>query len=132
MNDLIEKIQVDYPEVVFKRGDRFSFRPPKTIFIGPAEKHDTLLLLHELGHYASSHRDFDTDAKRIKMEREAWEKAREFASLYGIAFDEEVVEAEMDSYRNWLDTKSRCPVCGLSCYQSRDGKYHCPRCENFT
>ena len=131
MSKLLDKLQSDYPEVVFKEGGRFSFRPPKTITIGPIEEHGDLLLLHELGHYASSHRDFTTDAKRIKMEREAWEKARELAAQYNVDFNEDVVEEEMDTYRNWLDNRSRCKKCGLSCYQSEDGKYHCPRCENF-
>ena len=66
------------------------------------------------------------------MEREAWEKARKLASKYEVEFDDEVAEQELDSYRDWLDAKSRCPVCGLTRYQTPDGMYHCPKCENFT
>ena len=49
-----------------------------------------------------------------------------------LEFDDEIIETELDSYREWLDKKSRCKKCGLTCYQAQDGKYHCPRCDNFT
>lgn len=88
-----------------------------------------LLLLHELGHYLCGHREFGTLIKRLKMEREAWDKARELCDKYEISYDEEVVERELDTYREWLDVKSRCPVCGLARFQTPDGAWHCPFCE---
>lgn len=122
-------VRGDFPDFVFKTGRKFAFRPPKTIVIGPEEPNDSLFLLHELGHALCRHRDFDTDAKRLKMEREAWDKARELADNYEVEYDEELVEDELDSYRVWLDNKSRCKKCGLTMYQTPDGRYHCPRCE---
>ena len=65
------------------------------------------------------------------MESEAWEKARELADSYGISVDEELIQRELDTYRDWLHQKSRCPVCGLTRYQTPDGGYHCPSCESF-
>ena len=100
--------------------------------LGPAEEHDDLLLLHELGHYLCGHRDFDTLPRRVKMEREAWDKARELCDKYNVKYDEDIAEGELDTYRDWLDAKSRCPKCGLTRYQTSDGEFHCPRCENFT
>ena len=128
----LAKIKSDHPEFNFRRGKRFSFRPPKTIIVGPSEKDDELLLLHELGHAMSGHKTFNTGAERLKMEREAWEKARELASSYGVEFDDSLAEAELDTYRDWLDKKTRCKKCGLTCYQTPDGVIHCPRCENFS
>ncbi len=129
--ELLGRLRADFPDFSFKEGVKFMFRPPKTIIIGPKEPNDSLLLLHEVGHALCGHRDFNTDAKRLKMEREAWEKARELCSFYGVFYDENVVEEELDTYRNWLDKKSRCPSCGLTRFQVSDGSYHCPRCENF-
>ena len=129
---LKRQLEADYPELSFRKGAKFAFRPPRTITIGPTEPYSSLLLLHEVGHALSGHRDFKTDALRLKMEREAWEKARKLASKYEVEFDDEVAEQELDSYRDWLDAKSRCPVCGLTRYQTPDGMYHCPKCENFT
>ncbi len=128
----LAKIKSDHPEFNFRKGERFSFRPPKTITVGPDEKNDELLLLHELGHAMSGHKAFNTGAERLKMEREAWEKARELASGYGVEFDDFLAETELDTYRNWLDKKTRCKKCGLTCYQTPDGVNHCPRCENFS
>ena len=127
----LQKIRSDFPTFTFREGRKFAFRPPRTIIIGSAEEQDALLLLHELGHALSGHRDFGTDVKRLKMEVEAWEKARELAITYGVAIDEELIEEELDSYRDWLHKKSRCPKCGLTRFQTPDGVYHCPRCEAF-
>ena len=129
---LLERVREDYPELIFREGRRFSFRPPRTIVVGPAEPGDALLLLHEMGHALSGHRNFKTDAMRLKMEREAWEKARELASRYEVRFDDDYAERELDTYRDWLDSKSRCPRCKLTRYQTPDGVYHCPRCEEFS
>lgn len=128
----LAKIKSDYPEFSFREGTRFSFRYPKTIIVGPAEKNDELLLLHELGHALSGHKTFGTGAERLKMEREAWDKARKIAPKYGVEFDDSLAEAELDTYRDWLDKKTRCRKCGLTCYQTPDGVNHCPRCENFS
>ena len=128
---LTEKSKKDYPDLRFKEGRKFAFRPPRTIVIGPEEPGAELLLLHEVGHAISGHRDFDVDVKRLKMEVEAWEKARDLANNYGVEFSEEVMETELDSYRDWLHQKSRCPACGLTRFETPDGQYHCPRCESL-
>ena len=130
--DFFKRVRNDHPEFLFRKGRKFAFRPPKTIVVGPSEPNDSLLLLHELGHALCGHRDFTTDVLRIKMEREAWEKAHELAESYGILYDTGVVEEQLDTYRDWLDNKSRCPKCGLTRYQTSDQMYHCPRCENLT
>ena len=63
---LTEKLKKDYPDLRFKEGRKFAFRPPRTIVIGPEEPGAELLLLHEVGHAISGHRDFDVDVKRLK------------------------------------------------------------------
>lgn len=129
---LLGKIKDDFPELKITNGRKYAFRPPRTIIIGLSEEQDSLLLLHELGHALCGHRDFRTDAQRLRMEREAWGKARELAKRYNIDFDEVAMECELDTYREWLDKQSRCPSCKLTRYQTPDGNYHCPRCENLT
>ena len=129
---LLIRLREDFPEYNFRSGKKFAFLPPKTIVVGPGEPNDSLLLLHELGHAISLHYDFKTDISRVKMEREAWNKARELAKKYDVYYDEDFVESELDTYRNWLDTKSRCPRCKLTRYQTPDGEYHCPRCESIS
>lgn len=119
----------DYPEFRFKVGKKFAFRPPRTIIVGPSEPFSELLFLHEVSHALCKHKSFKMDVDRLKMENEAWDKARELAKKYGLAMDEEIIQEELDTYRDWLHQKSRCPRCDLTRYQTPDGLYHCPRCE---
>lgn len=127
----LQKLKHNYPEFTFKTGLKFVFHPPKTIFINPSEPHADFLTLHELSHALLKHFNFQTDIERLKMETEAWNKTRQLAKQYQIPFDESFIQSALDTYRNWLHTKSRCKICGLTRYQSPNGKYHCPLCEQL-
>jgi len=151
--DLLERLKSDYPKLRFREGKKFAFRPPRTVFyeaeqlkqsrqVEPGhpeqpvglERADCsgqaeLQLLHELGHAVLEHKNFRTDLERLKMEVAAWAEARKFCEQYNIYYDEEFVEGQLDSYRDWLHAKSRCPRCGLTRYQTPNGQYHCPGCE---
>lgn len=129
--EFLEQIKADFPEFRFVNGKKFAFRPPKTIVLGPLEPFYELLVLHEVSHAILKHKTFRVDVERLRMESEAWEKARELASGYGIEVDEDLIQDELDTYRDWLHAKSRCRECGLTRYQTPDGIYHCPRCENL-
>lgn len=128
----LQRLKSDFPELTFKEGRRFSFRYPKTVCFDAEDKRGELLILHELGHALLRHRGFRTEAERLKMEQEAWGQARELAVRYGVEFDEGLAQTELDTYREWLDKKSCCPRCGLTRYQTADGEYRCPRCDNFS
>ena len=128
---LVDELKNDFPELSFREGINFLFRPPRTIFYNCDETFFELLLLHEVSHAILKHRNFNTDLERVKMENEAWEKAKELASKYGVTVDEGLIQDELDTYRDWLHKKSRCPKCGLTRFQTPDAKYHCPRCENL-
>lgn len=134
----LAKIKSDYPSLRFVSGRKFAYRPPRTIvfpdgfeeasFDVSSDTPEALLLMHELGHALCHHRSFKTEVGRLKMEVEAWEKARELCPTYGVFVDDELIETELDSYRDWLHQKSRCPECGLTRFQTPDGNFHCPRC----
>lgn len=154
---LVKQLQVDHPYVIIKTGKRFSYRPPKTVILGPPQPYFALQTLHELGHALSGHKDWSTGVSRLKCEREAWERAETLFFQYQnlipadtspeadptvnnktqqplsdlASWDEDFVEASLDTYRNWLHLKTICPRCGLTRFQSEDGTYHCPHCENF-
>ena len=130
--NLLERLREDYPDYRFREGKKFAFRPPRTIVLGPDEPFSELLTLHEVSHAICKHKDFRMDVERLKMENEAWEKARELAKHYGIEINEDLIQGELDTYRDWLHQKSRCPVCGLTRFQTPDSRYHCPRCENLS
>lgn len=123
----LAKIKSDFPSLKFIPGERFTFRPPKTVVVEP--EGDPLLLLHEIGHALSGEYDFKTEVGRLKIEVKAWEKAKELAPKYEIDIDEDLIEGELDSYRDFLHQKSRCPNCGLTRFQTPDGTFYCPRCD---
>ena len=126
---LLQKIMTKYSDFAYHTGSKFTFRPPKTIILGPFEPHYSLLFCHELGHALSGEDHFDTDVERLKIERLAWDKAQELCTEFHIPYDEEFVEEQLDSYRDWLHSKSKCPQCGLTRYQTKNGQYHCPHCD---
>lgn len=128
---LLERVQMDFPDLRFVSGRKFAWRPPRTVVLGPEEEHDSLLLMHELGHASLGHQSYVLDVERLKIEVEAWGKAQVLAERYEIEWDEDVAQDELDSYREWLHRRSKCRRCGLTCYQTKDRKYHCPRCENL-
>lgn len=128
----LQQLQREYAQFKFRPGKKFAFRPPVTIIYATDEQDFwRLQLLHELGHARCEHKFFATDPERLKMEREAWEEAKNLCKKYQVEYDEQVVEGMLDSYRDWLHQRSKCPDCGLTRYQTRDGKYHCPRCTNM-
>ena len=127
----LKRLLGDFSDFRFVVGRRFAFCPPRTIVIGPSEPFSRLLALHEVGHAVCKHKWFRMDVTRLKMENQAWEKARELAAIYDVEVDEELVQRELDTYRDWLHQKSRCPICGLTRFQTPDSRYHCPRCEEF-
>lgn len=128
---LLKALREDYPQFKFRNGKKFAFMPPKTISVGPEEPFWGLLLLHEVAHAILGHTSFKTDVERLKMETQAWDKAKELAMVYDVEVDEDEIQDELDTYRDWLHQKSRCPKCGLTRFQTPDSRYHCPRCENF-
>lgn len=136
----ISQLQTDYPNFIFKQGSRFVFRPPRTISFEKPQNSPyppanfALLALHELAHALLGHQDYHTHIERLKMESAAWQRAKTLALHYQKIFswlhwDEDFAETELDSYRDWLHTKSLCKNCGLTRFQTPDGKYHCPQCD---
>ena len=125
----LQSIISAFPNFTYKNGKKFAYAPPKTIVIGPPEPRSDLLLLHELSHAILKHKSFKMDAERLRIESEAWNKAKELAFSLSIPFDEDFAESKLDSYRDWLHQKSLCKSCGLTRFQAKNGKYYCPRCD---
>lgn len=132
MDHLASKLQSDFPEFRFRTGPKFAFHPPKSIVLGPKEPFWKLLALHEVSHAILKHHSFKLDVERLKMENTAWDQAKILAKKYHVKINEDFIQDQLDTYRNWLHKKSRCPKCGLTRFQSPNGIYHCPYCEEFT
>lgn len=144
LQSLLAYLKQTYPNLNFAYGKRFKYRYPNLITVENPKNSTTppdffaLQTLHELGHALCNHKNYNQDISRLKIEREAWETAK---TVYlklpkplqkTFIWDEDFIEASIDTYRDWLHQKSRCKKCGITRYQTMDGIYHCPHCENFT
>lgn len=142
LHSFLVYLQSTYPEFTFQLGQRFTFRPPHTIILEPLttppQPNYALLTLHELSHALCKHKDYQTNLKRLKIEVEAWEYAKnllklhpEWLKTYPLKWDEDFVQAQLDTYRDWLHQKSTCHTCHLTRFQAQNGTYYCPHCDYF-
>lgn len=127
----VAKLQSDYPTVRFEPATDFSWSPDKkTIYYSACQTNvDQLTLLHEVAHAALGHHQFRQDIDLLKLERQAWEYVRTtLAPQYNLVTDTEQIEDMMDTYRDWLHARSKCPHCAMTGIQSDASEYHCLGC----
>jgi hypothetical protein len=126
---LLPKLEKDYPQLVFTTGERFAWSPDaQTVFYDKSDLTNTSLLLHELAHGLLGHHDYSKDIELVAMETEAWDKALELATRYGVDITDETVQDTLDTYREWLHARSTCPECEATGYQSGKSAYTCVAC----
>lgn len=129
MSWLIHKLKTDYPSFTFSESEDFSWSAhQQTVSYNPHLPHAPLLLLHEVSHALLDHHEYRRDIELISMEVAAWEKAQKLASMYGIQPNEDVTQDHLDTYRDWLHSRSTCPDCKATGYQTASVQYQCPAC----
>jgi hypothetical protein len=126
---LLSKLQKAYPKISFTLGDRFAWSPDAhTVIYDQADLDNNGILLHELAHGLLEHHDYSKDVELVAMETEAWNKALEIAPTYSIKISEDIVQDNLDTYREWLHARSTCPECEATGYQSGKKEYTCVAC----
>jgi DNA-directed RNA polymerase subunit RPC12/RpoP len=128
----IAELKKDYPQFKFKAGKQDFWSPgSKTITYNPESPLRKLQysLLHELSHALLDHQKYTTDFELLKMETEAWHKATEISPKYGLEINQDHVQNCLDTYRDWLHRRSRCPRCGMHVLQDNQGSYKCFNCQ---
>jgi len=120
----------DFPKFTFTKADDFSWQPKeRTVSYNPEAAGADLLLLHELAHATLGHIRAASDVELLKLEAEAWARVKmRLAPKYGVKFNEDFVRIHMDTYRNWLHTRSLCPKCDSTGWQIDNNRYRCPNC----
>lgn len=131
MDQLINKLRVKFPQLRFATGKQFSWSPKSGEIIYKDSAHDQKAewsLLHETGHALLGHHAYGADFELVRMEVDAWEKAKSLGHDIGVTIDEDHIQDCLDTYRDWLYRRSICPSCGTKCLQQDD---HCHyRCHN--
>ena len=131
LNSTRKKLAHDYPQFSFVESTVSHWSPAdQTIYYHSLKTtSDLSTLFHEFGHANVGHTGFDQDITLLRMEREAWIAAVDVAAHYGHIIDEDTVENAIDSYRNWLYARSRCPACHNPGIQNKTSSaYTCPLC----
>ena len=130
---ILKKLKSDYPTITFQPAEDYLWSPSQqTVYYAEdsTDKDGCAYLLHELSHGLLRHTDYDRDVKLIAMERAAWDKAQELASGYNLFINDDLIESNLDSYRDWLHARSTCPNCGATGMQTKKLAYSCPACSH--
>lgn len=131
MEKLITKLQAHFPDLRFTPGQQFCWSPETgEIFYKMAARGapSSWSLLHETGHALLKHKNYQADFHLLRLEIEAWERARELADGLGMSIDEDHIQDCLDTYRDWLHKRSICPTCATKCLQQDDYQHY--RCFN--
>lgn len=125
------QLKNNYPQFSFKIGDNFLWSPSdSTIYYDKSIDYRPAFLLHELAHALLGHNSYDRDIQLITMERQAWDHTKELAPPYGITIPDDIVQSNLDSYRDWIHDRSTCPNCKATGIQTERIIYSCPACRH--
>ena len=132
MKDQLSKLQEHFPNLRFKAGEQFSWSPETGEIIykkGASGPKSVWSLLHETGHALLRHKSYKADFELLRLEIDAWQRARELAEELDVKIDENHIEDCLDTYRDWLYKRSICPNCSTKSLQQDDYiHYHCFNC----
>lgn len=129
--DFVEIIAKDHPQFKFVQGTQEHWSPKtSTITYDKSETADELRygLLHELAHALLGHNTYNSDFELVKLESQAWELAAKIGKKYGIELDQDHIQDCLDTYRDWLHRRSKCPTCGTHVLQQNSHSYRCFNC----
>jgi hypothetical protein len=127
---LLSRLKIDYPQFSFKLGDDFMWSPSDSIvyYCKQDDNNQSIFLLHELSHALLSHVNYRSDVNLVTMERQAWDYTKELALFYDVTISDEIIQSNLDSYRDWLHSRSTCPKCKATGLQIKECTYACPAC----
>lgn len=119
-----------FPGLSFVEAEECRWSPSEqTIYYDPYDPYITERLLHEIAHATLAHTDYERDIELIAIERDAWARARTvLAPLFSTSISSDLVENDLDTYRNWLHARSTCPQCSSNGIQTSEREYTCITC----
>lgn len=133
LHNLITTLRQDFPDISFVEHDMFFWSPEdNTVYVDTASPSQSgrWTLLHEFAHGVLNHQDYASDLELLWLETVAWDKAKHLQKRYdeNSPIDEEHIQDCLDSYRDWLYARSRCPRCEQTGLQHQSKRYYCINC----
>lgn len=129
--EALAKVIRDFPAVNFKKSDEFLWSPSdSTVYYGNRKNDEASVwsLLHELGHAKLGHSHFVSDYELLRLEIDAWEEAKIIAKKYSLKISKDHIENCLDTYRDWIYLRSKCPTCDVHALQVDSKHYKCHNC----
>jgi len=132
MDELVNTLMSHFPSLRFTAGRQFCWSPETGEIIYRAKargRQAAWSLLHETGHALLKHQGYKGDFELLKLEIDAWQRARRLAGDLKLTISEDHIEDCLDTYRDWLYKRSICPTCNAKCLQQGDFvHYRCFNC----
>ena len=126
---ILANLKNRYPQFNFKSGDNFLWSSSdNSIYYNKKSSNQSIFLLHELSHALLNHTSYNRDIKLIIMEREAWDHTKTLAAEFNVEISEDIIQSTLDSYRDWLHSRSTCPKCEATGLQTDNREYTCLSC----
>lgn len=128
---LLSKIRKQYPEIQFVKSTKSLWSKSElTIEYHLKDSfHDGFAsLFHEIGHMELNHSKYNQDVQLIRLETQAWTQAQTIAKKHNLTIAQDYIDKCLDSYRDWLHLRSRCPNCSTQGIQKDSHKYICLNC----
>jgi hypothetical protein len=128
---ILANLKNKYPQFLFKPSNNFLWSSSdNTIYYDKKNNDQAIFLLHELSHALLGHANYDSDIKLITMERQAWDNTIILAQEYNIKVTDDFIQSNLDSYRDWLHSRSTCPKCQATGIQTKKYDYLCIVCSH--
>lgn len=134
LNLLLHRLQADYPAIIFRQGVPCRWSPSEsTVYYDLADTAENkAVLLHEVAHALLGHDTYNRDIELLSKEREAWQYASsDLSKQYDVTIDPDLVEAHLETYRDWLHERSLCPTCHQTGIQTKTKTYSCINCRSL-
>lgn len=129
---LLTRIQRDYSDIHFSKAELFKWSPSeKTVYFCISDfsnEEEISQFFHELAHAVLSHQEYRYDIELLQIETAAWYKGIELAENYDIKLNVAYAEECIDTYRQWLHSRSTCPDCHQNGVQKSKNTYQCINC----
>lgn len=128
----ILELKKRFSQFSFEKHEIFHWSPrTNTVYYNTEELNSEagiFQLLHEVSHALCGHTSYTSGIQLVKIEAEAWQKAKELAQDYGLKIPQKQIERCLDSYRDWLHLRSTCPECGTIALETASNHYKCFNC----
>lgn len=130
ISSLVQQLENSYPALKFAKGPSARWSPTETtVYYDPHESHADWVLLHETAHGVLGHNGYRRDVELLQLERAAWHHAMTvLAPIFAIDIASDFIETQLDTYRDWLHSKSTCPTCQSTGFEQTQQHYTCIHC----